>query len=192
MANVNNPFGLRPIRGAYSQPFNDGTQVYAAAAADAVAIRYGDPVTITGAATPLGTPIVARSTAGTGNAITGVAVGFRPYGATEWLGYRPASTDYEILVEDNPFAEFEIMEDSDGGALDVGQAGANVALIFGIAAGNQSAAMLDSSTVGTTVGLQIRLLGVSRRVDNEPGAYAIWRCRINNSTQTPNAASAGI
>jgi len=192
MPNINRPFGLKPVRGAYSQPYNDGAQPYAAVAADAFSTRMGDPVTITGAATDAGTPVVARSTAGTGNAITGVAVGFRPLGTSEWLGYRPASTDYEVLVEDNPLVEFEIMEDSDAGALDVNQAGSNVALIYGTATGNSSAAMLDSSTVGTTVGLQIRLLGIARRVDNEPGNYAIWRCRINNSTQTPNASSTGI
>ncbi len=192
MPNANAPFGFRPIRGAFSQPYNDGTQVYAAAAADATAIRYGDPVTITGSATALGTPYVARSTAGTGNAITGVAVGFRPFGASEWLGYRPASVEYEVLVEDSPFIEFEIMEDSDGGAIDVNAVGSNAAIIFGTATGNQSAAMIDSSTVGTTVGLQVRLLRVARRVDNAPGNYAVWTVRINNSTQTPNAASTGV
>ncbi|KQM58785.1 MULTISPECIES: hypothetical protein [unclassified Sphingomonas] len=192
MANANAPFGLRPVRGAYSQPYSDAATVYSAAAADATVIRYGDPVTVTGAARADGTAIVTRSTAGTGNAITGVAVGFRPYGATEWLGYRPASTDYEVLVEDNPLIEFEMMEDSDGGALSVDQAGANVSIIFGTATGNRSAAMIDSSTVGTTVGLQLRLLGLAKRVDNEPGVNAVWRVRLNNVTTTPNGASTGI
>jgi hypothetical protein len=192
MANANAPFGLRPVRGAYSQPYSDSATVYSAAAGDATVIRYGDPVTVTGAARADGTAIVTRSTAGTGNAITGVAVGFRPYGATEWLGYRPASTDYEVLVEDNPLIEFEMMEDSDGGALSVDQAGANIAIIYGTATGNRSAAMLDSSTVGTTVGLQLRLLGLAKRVDNEPGVNAVWRVRLNNVTTTPNGASTGI
>ncbi len=101
MANANAPFGFTPIRGASSQPYNDGAQPYAAAAGDSQEILLGDPVTVTGTATADGIPMVARSTAGSGNAITGIAVGFRPYGATEWLKYPPASTAYEVRVEDN-------------------------------------------------------------------------------------------
>lgn len=191
MANVNAPFGLKPIRGAGSQPHNDGTQVYAAAAGDSHAIYYGDPVTVTGEATADGVPIVARSTAGTANAITGVAVGFRPYGNTEWLGYRPASTAYEVLVESNPFLEFEIQEDSDGGAVAVASVGLNANIVFGTAVGNQSAAMLDSSSAATTAAHQLRILGLKQAPNNAQGNYAVWRVRLNNVTTTPNAASTG-
>lgn len=192
MANDNAPFGFKPVRGAYSQPYNDGAQVYAAAAGDSTVIRLGDPVTITGTATADGISIVTRSTAGATNAITGIAVGFRPYGATEWLGYRPASTAYEVLVEDNPWAEFYIMEDSDGGALAATNVGQNAAIIYGTATGNRSAAMIDSSTAATTAGLQVNILGLAQIVGNEIGNYAVWRVRLNNVTTTPNAASTGV
>lgn len=196
MANSNAPFGFKPVRGAFSQPYNDGAQVYAAAAADAQAILLGDPVTVTGDATTDGIPIVTRSTAGSGNAITGIAVGFRPYGNTEWLAYRPASTLYEVLVEDNPWAEFYIMEDGDGAgagaplaAVDVGL---NAAIVFGTPVNNsRSAAMLDSSTKATTAALQVRILGLAQVVNNAIGNYAVWRVRLNNVTTTPNAGSTG-
>lgn len=191
MANANAPFGLKPIRSAFSGPHNDGAQPYAAAAGDAVVIRYGDPVTLTGEATADGVPIVALSTAGgTTNAVTGVAVGFRPYGATEWLGYRPASTAYEVLVEDNPNAEFLIMEDSVGGAVAVASVGLNAQLVFGTATGNNSAAMLDSSTAAVTATHQLRILGLAQIVNNAQGNYAIWRVRLNMHTHIPATAGA--
>lgn len=193
MPNANAPFGFKPVRGAFSQPFNDGVQVYAAAASDSTAILCGDPVVATGEANADGIQIVTRATAGSTNAITGVAVGFRPYGATEWLSYRPASVAYEVLVEDNPLAEFEIMEDSDGGAIALASTGLNAAIIFGTPANNsRSAAMIDSSTVATTAGLQVRLLGLAQRVNNAQGNYAVWRVRLNNVTTTPNAATTGV
>lgn len=191
MANANAPFGLKPIRGSHSQPFNDGAQPYAAAAGDSTVIRYGDPVTVTGEATADGVPIVARTTAGgTTNAITGVAVGFRPYGATEWLGYRPASTAYEVLVETNPEAEYLIQEDSVGGAVAVASVGLNAQLVYGTATGNVSAAMLDSSTAATTATHQLRIVGLYQAVNNAQGDYAIWRVRFNLHTHIPAVVGA--
>jgi hypothetical protein len=191
MANANAPFGLKPIRGAFSQPYNDGAQPYAKAAADTAVVRYGDPVVVTGAETAEGVPIVTLATAGSTNAITGIAVGFRPLGVSEWLGYAPASTLYEVLVTDNPDGEYLIQEDSDGGALAAGSTGLNAAIVFGAATGNQSAAMLDSSTAATTAGLQVRILGLAQIPGNAIGNYAVWRVRLNNVTTTPNAASTG-
>lgn len=192
MANTNAPFGFKPVRGVSSGCYNDGAQVYAAAAGDSTVIRHGDPVTVTGTATADGIPVVARSTAGDTNAITGIAVGFRPFGATEWLNYRPASTAYEVLVEDDPFAEYWIQEDSVGGALAAADVGLNAAIAFGTAGvDGRSAAMIDSSTKAVTATLQVRILGLAQIVNNAIGNYAIWRVRLNNVTTTPNAGSTG-
>lgn len=192
MANINAPFGFKPVRGASSGPYNDGAQVYAAAAGDSTVIRLGDPVTVTGTANADGIPIVARSTAGDTNAITGIAVGFRPYGATEWLNYRPASTAYEVLVEDNPFAEYWIQEDSVGGALAVADVGLNAAIAYGTSGvDGRSAAMIDSSTKAAAATLQVRILGLAQIVNNAIGNHAVWRVRLNNVTTTPNAGSTG-
>lgn len=194
MANANAPFGFKPVRGSSSQPWNDGAQPYAAAAGDSTVIRLGDPVTLTGTATADGVPIVARSTAGSTNAITGIAVGFRPYGNTEWLSYRPASTAYEVLVQvADPMTEYWIQEDSDGGALAAVDVGLNAAIVFGTPGSDgRSAAMIDSSTKATTAGLQVRILGLAQITNNAIGDYAVWRVRVNNTTETPNAASTGV
>jgi len=193
MANNNAPFGLKPVRAASSGCYNAGAQTYSAAASDSTIIRLGDPVTRTGTANTDGVPEVTRSTAGTGNAITGVAVGFRPYGDTEWLNYRPASTAYEVLVQNDPLAEYEIQEDSDTSTLAAANVGQNAAIIFGTAGvDGRSAAMIDSSTAAVTAGLQVRIVGLAQRVDNEIGDYAVWRVRVNNTTETPNAGSTGV
>jgi len=196
MPNGNGPFGFKPVRSASSQPYNDGANTYHVPASDASVIRLGDPVVVTGTGSAAGTSDVTLATAGSGNAITGIAVGFRPAGATEWLGYRPASTEYFVMVEDNPEAEFYIQEDGDGAAAGAPLAavdiGLNAAIVYGTATGNRSAAMLDSSTKATTAALQVRIVGLAQTVGNEIGNYAVWRVRLNNVTTTPNAASTGI
>lgn len=192
MANANAPFGFKSARAGSSGSYNGGLTVYAAAAGDSTVIRAGDPVTVTGAATADGIPVVTRSTAGSTNAITGVAEGFRPIGATEWLNYRPASTLYEVLVNDDPLCEFFIQEDSDSSTLAAADVGLNAAVVFGTpGVDGRSAAMLDSSTKATTAGLQVRILGLAQIVNNAIGDYAVWRVRLNNVTTTPNAGSTG-
>lgn len=192
MANSDAPFGFKPVRAASSGCYNGGAQPYAAAAGDSTVIRLGDPVTVTGTANTDGVPIVARSTAGSGNAITGIAVGFRPFGDTEWLNYRPASTAYEVLVQDDPLQEYEIQEDSVGGALAAADVGLNAAIVFGTpGTDGRSAAMIDSSTKATTAALQVRIVGLAQKVNNAIGDNAVWRVRLNNVTTTPNAASTG-
>ena len=190
MANANAPFGFIPAREASSGPYNDGAQPYAAAAGDSTIIRLGDPVTTTGTATTDGIPVVTRSTAGDTNAITGIAVGFRPYGATEWLNYRPASTAYEVLVQDDPDAEYLIQEDSAGGAIAATSVGLNAAIVYGTpGTDGRSAAMIDSSTAAATATLQVRIVGLAQRVNNEIGNYAVWRVKLNNITTAPGAGA---
>ena len=191
MPNPNAPFGLKPVRSASSGPYNDGAQPYVALAADSTVIRYGDPVTVTGTGSVDGTPAVTLTTAGgTTNSVTGIAVGFRPLGTTEWLGFRPASVAYEVLVMDDPRAEFFIMEDSVGGAVAVTAIGLNVQLVFGSATGNTSAAMLDSSTTAVTATHQLRILGLAQIVGNEVGDFAVWRVRLNMNTHIAAVAGA--
>ena len=191
MPNLNAPMGFIPIRSATSGPYNDGAMVYAAAAGDSVVIRLGDPVTVTGTADANGVPIVARSTAGSGNAITGIAVGFRPVGSDQpFTSNRPASTAAEVLVQDDPNAEYEIQEDSDTSTLAAADVGLNAAIVFGTPGStNRSAAMIDSSTKATTAGLQVRIVGLSQRVGNEIGDYAKWRVRLNNVNTTAGAGA---
>lgn len=190
MANVNTPFGLKPIREAGSGTHNGGVNMYYHASSDGTALYVGDPVLKTGSADGAGVPAVARAAAA--GAITGVVVGFVPNGTTDMAGYGAASTAYYLLVCDDPDTLFEIQEDGDGGNLAATDIGLNADII--VAAGNsyslKSGVMLDTSTKATTATLPLKIVGLSERVGSVIGAYAKVRVKINNHTEAH--ASAGI
>ena len=74
MANVDTPFGLKPVRDAGSAPYNDGVEMFYIPASDGTALYVGDPVIRAGSGDAAGVPSATRAAA-TG-AITGVVVGF--------------------------------------------------------------------------------------------------------------------
>ena len=190
MANVNTPFGLKPVREAGSGTHNGGLNMYYHPASDATALYIGDPVVKNGSADAAGRPAVIRATAA--GAITGVVMGFVPNGTTDMAGYGAASAAYYVLVDDDPDHIFEIQEDGVGGQLAAADIGLNADFI--VAAGNayskRSGVMLDTSTKATTAGLPLKIVGLSERVGTEFGAYAKALVKINNHTEAN--ASAGI
>lgn len=194
MANGNAPWGLTPRRHRTSETENGGLNEYAVLADNATALFMGDPVIIAGTGDAMGVPNVVAATAGAGNRITGVVVGFRPSPTIVALGYLPATTAGYVLVADNPDAEYEVQEDGVGGTLTVANIGQNCDLIA--AAGNtflkRSSWMLDSSTAGTGATLQVRILGLEQRADNELGAYAKWLVRFNLPTEQGIASGVGV
>lgn len=200
MANVDAPFGLLPIRHKSGQPYNGACSKYYVPASDATALFIGDPVIIAGSADADGVPSVTLATAG--SRITGVVVGFVPKaglsaGSTDSamdVGYRAASTEAYVLVADEPGLVFEVQEDADLGALTAADVGLNADLI--VAAGNtytkRSGVELDSSTKATT-SAQVRIVGFSQRVGNEPGvANATVLVSIVEATETPAAGTTGV
>lgn len=194
MANGNAPWGLIPRRMRNSEAESGGLNEYFVAADYATALFIGDPVIISGTGSPEGVPGVVLATAGATNRITGVIVGFRPNPAIVASGYMAASTGGYVLVADNPDAEFEIQEDSVGGALTVANIGQNADLVA--AAGNtflkRSQWQLDSSTAGTGATLQVRILGLEQRADNELGVNAKWLVRLNLPTEQGIASGTGV
>lgn len=192
-------FGLKPVRYKSGAPYNGAANVYHVPASDSTALFVGDPVLITGTGDAAGISDVTRAAAG--DRITGVVVGFVPKpGASAGSvtavnrGYRAASEEDYVLVADDPTLLFEATEDAVGGALAVTDIGNNVDLVA--AAGNtytkQSGYMLDSSTKATT-SAQMRLVGVSQRVDNTVGGTdAVWLVSIVEATETPAAGTTGV
>ena len=194
MANGNAPWGLIPRRHRTSETENGGLNEYSVDAAYATALFMGDPVILSGTGDAQGVPGVVLATAGATNRITGVVVGFRPNPGIVALGYMAASTGGYVLVADNPDAEYEVQEDSVGGALTTASIGLNCDLIA--AAGNtflkRSGWMLDSSTAGTGATLQVRILGLEQRADNELGVNAKWLVRFNLPTEQGIASGVGV
>jgi len=195
MPNTNVAFGLAPVRHAHESGYGPSVREYFVPSSDSTALFIGDPVVLAGSAdATLTAATVTRATAAGGNRITGVVVGFRPSASIEANGYRLASTDAYVLVCDDPMALYEIQEDSVGGALAAADIGLNADLIA--ASGNaytkRSGFMLDTSTKATTATLQLRIVGLVDRVDNEVGANAKVLVRLNLTTETPAAGSTGV
>lgn len=203
MANNDTPFGLRPI-GHPSGLSKASIRAYHVASDYGTALFPGDPVIKTGTANTaevsapgLGTvqigalSQVAKATAGDDNAITGVIVGVAADPNNLGRRYIPASTGGVVFVNDDPQTEYEIQADEDIVAADVG---ANAALVYtnaGSTATGQSGAELDSSTVANTATLQLRILGVIPRTDNEAGSnFTKVRVRINRHSEI--TAGAGV
>lgn len=191
MANTNVARGLVPVRMADGSPFSAATNLAYAPASDATALFIGDPVKLAGSADAAGVPSVTRCAAG--ETISGVVVGFQD--ATSMLaGYGAASTiRYPLIVRGQDIL-FEVQEDAVGGALAAGDIGLNADLI--IAAGStyskDSGVMLDTSTKATTATLQVRIRELAQRPDNELSANAKVLVTLNNTTESPGTASAGL
>lgn len=200
MPNANLPLGLVPRRYRNGAPFVGPLRRYYVPASDSTALFIGDPVIIAGSADARGTPSCTRATAGSAGRITGVVCGIANDPAVPAsndmleLGYRPASTEGYVLVCDDPNVLYEIQEDSVGGALAATSVGLNADLIAatGSTYTRASGFMLDSSTAATTATLQVRIVQLEQREDNEIGANAKWLVAINLPTETGAAGSTGV
>jgi hypothetical protein len=189
MANVNAPFGLKPVRYASGAPYNGAFNLYFATGATG-AIFPGDPVVAAGSANTAavqghaaGTiPTCTVALDGDGDPIIGVCVGVVPVTADS-LRYRADSTDRLIMVADDPNLIFIGQSDAAStafAAVDSGQFG-NLLAAAGVAGSAMSQWVLSTaSTPGTTVSNQFRFIRLFPRVDNELGAYAIWEVMLNN------------
>lgn len=196
MANSNAPTGLTPRRYRNGSPWMGAIRTYYVPATDATAIYIGDPVIIAGGADTAGVPTATLATAGATNRITGVCVGIRPGGNRTLIPprYRAASVAEYILVADDPALLFEGQEDSVGGALTAASTDLNIDLVSGAGSAftGQSGWQLDSSTAAVGATLQMRLVELQRRADNEFGANAKWLVAINLPTETGAPGSTGV
>lgn len=196
MANANAPTGLTPRRYRNGSPWMGALRTYYVPASDATALFIGDPVVIAGGSDTFGVPTVTRATASGAGRITGVVVGIRPGGNNTLIPpkYRAASTAEYVLVADDPALLFEAQEDSVGGALTAASTDLNIDLVAGNGDTNTGVSgwMLDSSTAAVTATLQMRLVGLQQRADNEFGANAKWLVAINLPTETGAAGALGV
>lgn len=189
MANVDSPFGLRPVRYQGGGPYNGAANRYYVPATDNVAIYLGGLVKLAGSADANGIPSVTGNVS-TGNAVVGVVVGFEPVAGAGAQGrdsliYRAASTERYVLVADDPNLLFEIQDDGDGATPAAGDVG-NTADITGFTSGStvtgRSAIEIDISTK-TAAGdgtEDVFMVSLSQRPDNAFGVNARWLVRLNN------------
>lgn len=181
MANVDTPFGFKPVRHLNGNPYNGQFNVYYCDVDEDEAIYLGDAVKTLGSADVLGKyPTVEQADAG--DAIRGVVVGFSntPYVAADVSDltrvYRPGSTAMYIHVADDPQLIFEVQEDNLNDTLvadDVGSI-ANLVATAGSSTTGLSAMELDSTEGGQTSSKTFMILGLVDRPGNVMGNYAKW------------------
>lgn len=187
MANVNAPFGLRPVRYLDGRAYNGAVDLYFATGATGV-IRPGDPVVEAGSANTTeiqgnaaGTlPTCTIALDGDGDPITGVCVAVLPV-TRDSLPYRETSTDRVIAVARGPDLIFEVQADAGGTALAATDVGLHACLKVGTTSTYISDWTLDTSdTPANDPSNQLKIMGFSKRPDKEIGAYAVVEVLINN------------
>lgn len=197
MANVNAPFGMRPVRYVDGRPYNGAVEYYFATGATGV-IRPGDPVVEAGSANtaefqgygPGTLPTCTVALDGAGDPITGVCVAVLPI-TRDSLIYRETSTDRIIAVARGADLIFEVQADVGGTALAVTDVGNFVVLKAGTTATLRSDWTVDTSvTPAGTATYQLKVMGFGKGPKNEVGAYAVVEVLVNNHVLA-NIADAG-
>lgn len=192
MANVDSPFGLRPVKTVSGQPYSGAANVYSTATGDGTAIFVGDPVTLSGTSQTInGRVYVDVDQAATGNIVLGVVVGVLPATRDSTI-YREASTQRLLLVADDPGLLYEIQEVSGGTAFTANDAGLNANFVVG--SGSTTTGMsgveLNNSGEATTNTLDLQIVGLVNREDNAIGEHAKWLVRINRNRYANQVAGA--
>ena len=189
MANVDKPFGFKPLRHLNGSPWNGMFNIYYHSASDTAAIGKGDLVQAdaTNYETTGKYPTVKRHVAGQEDNI-GVAIGFgtNPQLMTNVanlnaVNYCAASTAMYVAVVDDPTVVFEVQEDSDAGANTADQVGyfADVVVAAPSTTTGTSGMELDSSSAVAGTSQTLRILRVVNREDNELGTNCKWEVLIN-------------
>lgn len=204
MANIDAPFGLRPVKMSNGSEYVGGGVPCFVPSSDGTALYRGDPVIFAGTANAvvvpatgstggakgfdIGTlPVVTRATNGDDNRITGVVVriGSDPDDDSR-SAYRKASTDAVVWVEINDEVLYEIQAD---GAVTEASVGLNAVLI---GTGGSTVTGLSSVELDTTsdapaadASNQLLIVGISRdpmRNDTTASNTAVY-VKLNRLTQ---------
>ena len=171
MSNLNTPSGLRPV--STLGAVNSGAiRVFSVPSGDGTAIYIGDPVKIAGTSQFINGGVYSDvAQAATGDVICGVVVGVVA-DTRDSLIYRAASTQRLLLVNVDPNTIYEVQQVSTGTALTANDVGLNVNFV--VAAGSTvtglSGVTLDNTTEATTNTLDLKIVGMPLRADNDFGS----------------------
>lgn len=211
MANINRVNGFTPVGYMSGADWDSRGRVYAIAAAVTNAIGVGDLVKlVAGADSAYYLPCIDLAAVGAAGASVGavMAIGTNPKGLGPWVDptqlntilYRPAGAQakqYYALVADDPYTIFEAQDYSTGGAgtpfvQTAATKNANINTLGAPATpGYMSQQFIDNGTAAAAnATYMLQLLGLKQSIDNAPGNYQRWLCRISNHYY--NAAVAGV
>ena len=181
MANTDAKFGFRPINRDGS-PYNGATIPAYFVSTDTTAAFIGDAVKLSGTSVA-GKPLVAQAAAG--DDVFGVVTSFDVDPANLSAQYRLASTtrSCKIATADNTYFLAQ-----DDGTLGLASAGLNANFIVGggDTTYGTSGMEIDSTTEATTNTLDLQLIAVADREDNDgASANADWIVKFNVSQSRP-------
>lgn len=201
MANTSKINGFRPVKHVTGAPYNGQANIYGVASGDSTALFVGDVVKLAADGNAAGIQYVtahAAGVAGTGQPALGVVVGIintklDPVDGRMSAGsisldtpvYRPGSVEQYVLVADSPDLIYEVEATAAGSAYsfavaDVGQ-NANIFAGSGSTTTGNSAHSLNMSDKGTAATLPFKIVGVSKKINNEvTGNYTKVLVQINN------------
>lgn len=179
MANVDAPFGLRPLTNDADGGFSGKLRKVVALSTYGTALYIGDPVLQTGTsqAGPDGQVVPVVQRAGTSGYVDGVIVGIEPE-TDDSLVYRAASTTRYMWIYDNPYGLFEIQADGSLAVTDIGNTADLIFTHAGSAVTNASGAELDTADIGT--GAMLVIEGIKQDSRNDlTSANPVAIVRIN-------------
>ena len=174
MANVDSPFGLRPLEYLNGAPWNGQARKYYVSSAGSN-LFIGDPVVLKGSADTTGKfPTVDKSTLAATNYTIGPIVSFEPDPTGLEAIYMASGGSGYVYVADDPNLIFEIQMDSASTliAADIGSNGIMVETHAGSTITGLSGIEADESSFsGADATEMLLLLGVVDRPDNELGLH---------------------
>jgi len=190
MANVSRVNGFRPVKHLNGSPYNGQANMYEVPAGEAIPVFIGDLVMLSNSAATAGYQAVesvsTATTAVAGNAavaVVGAVVGIvnskldidgkMTTGSVslDIPTYRPASTKQFVMVADSPDLVFEAEATASIALADVGLL-ADIGSAAQAAGGGTGASYQHVSTTAldTTATRPLRVVGMSKRMDNEPAS----------------------
>ena len=181
MANQNAPFGARVVGTTSSNDYAGRVEYCTVLASDSTALFVNDLVTFSASGAAVGDDgqyhkIVTQAAAA--DIIAGVVVGFLNNSDYPNQIYRTGNTLRTAIVNVDPGVYIDIMaSNGDGTATSVGN-NSEIAVAAGSTITGYSGMTLDQAEI-TVSTAQLRITDIVNRVDNELGAYVIYRCFIN-------------
>ena len=192
MANLNAPFGLRPVGKLGSNINNEGTSKYQIVSGEADVVMKGDLVKLEASG------YITKSGNGDAVAAIGVFNGcFYQDPTTQkstWSNYYPGSITVtqgtiDAYVYDDPDTLFEIQAD---GIIAQDKVGRNADIVYaaGSTINGQSKTEMNSTVSGAGVAAQLRIVRICEDPDNSDIAAtdANWIVRINEHQYYANTA----
>jgi hypothetical protein len=187
MANIDAPFGLKPVRHLNGNPWNGQTEKCYVEDDNSNNLFVGDPVIYTGAAgvdvTTGHHKVVTIATEATENRIYGVITSIDPILTDLSKTYLPSTTGGYVNVCVDPDVIFIIQDDGDA-VLDGDSVGAQAVLESGTAGstvtGLSGWEMDTTDTPATDQSNQLLIMAVHAKEGNAFGANCIWEVLISN------------